>query len=89
VEKVEAKNEKNGTFVLRTSKPVARHTFRVDAKTKVLRDTGDPLELGLQSPLLKGARARVTFDDRQPAEAKAGRPAERDCRVLQLTKTAK
>src|SRR3954453_3189106 len=67
IEKVDAKNEKAGTFVLRAGEE--KYTFQVDGKTKVLRATGDPLEGGLGSPLLKNAQVRVLFFDK---EAKGG-----------------
>ena len=89
IEKIDAKDEKSGTFVMRTDKDLPRYTFQVDANTKVLTNKSDPLDAGLKSPLLVGAEVRVVFIDRKPKAEKKDQMDTHVCRTLQIIKTEK
>jgi hypothetical protein len=89
IEKVEAKDGKNGTFVMRTSKDLPRYTFQVDSKTKILTAGNEALEAGLESPRLVRAEVRVLFIDRKPKEAKTGQPDDHLCRLVQIINPGK
>src|SRR5438094_311777 len=53
VEKINAKDEKTGTLMLRTDRDIPRYRFEINDKTKILTAGNEPLEGGLKSPLLK------------------------------------
>jgi hypothetical protein len=89
IEKVEAKDEKSGTFVMRTDKDLPRYTFQVDPGTKILGEKSSPLEAGLKSPLLVGAEVRVVFVDRQPKGDKKDQTDTHVCRTLQIINPGK
>ncbi len=89
IEKVEAKDGKNGTFVMRTSKDLPRYTFQVDSKTKILTAKNDPLEAGLENPRLVRAEVRVLFIDRKPKEEKPDQPNVHICRLVQIINPGK
>jgi hypothetical protein len=81
VEKIEAKDENKGTVVMRTSGP--KYRLVVNENTKILTAKGDPLNLGLKSPLLAKAEIRVTFFDKEPK----GKKVKEDihvCNTIQL-----
>jgi hypothetical protein len=89
IEKIDAKDEKSGTFVMRTDKDLPRYTFQVDANTKVLSNRSDPLADGFKSPLLVGAEVLVVFIDRKPNAEKKDQKDTHICRTLQIIKAEK
>ena len=82
VEKVDARDEHHGTFVLKSSKvapageaskgtalvppKLYEYTFHVNDKTRFLNHAGKALDKGLKDARLTGAEVRVTFIDLDP-----------------------
>jgi hypothetical protein len=83
IEKIDARDGKRGTFVLRTTRDMPRYTLQVDGLTKILTNKNEPVPTGLRSPLLPRAEVRVVFIDRTPKE-KGGEAIVHQCRVLQI-----